>query len=154
MIGYLVVMAISVLPWIELRGAIPVGILLFGLDPIPVFALSVVPNILVFFPLRAGLDRFYGRFRRYGFVERVVEGTREKVARKRKKYDLIGLATFVAVPLPVTGAWTGTLIAWLIGMEERRAFLAISIGVLAAGVMVTLLSLLAAEVLYLLGVSL
>jgi uncharacterized membrane protein len=53
-----------------------------------------------------------------------------------RKWGLVGLAAFVAVPLPGTGAWTGALIAYLLGMNRKRAALAIAAGVIAAGIMV------------------
>ena len=59
-----------------------------------------------------------------------------------EKYERIGLALFVAVPLPVTGAWTGSLVAVLLGLRVKTAFISIAIGVFIAGIIVTTLSLL------------
>jgi uncharacterized membrane protein len=149
---YLIVIIITILPWIELRGAIPVGILVLGLNPLLVFVLSVVVNILVFFPIFLGLTRSYLYLQRFGLIEKMVNAARKKGEGTVKKYGFWGLAIFVAIPLPLTGAWTGTLIAWLFNLERKRAFTAIALGVLIAGVIVTLFSLFAVELLYWLGV--
>ncbi len=149
---YLLIIFISVLPWVELRGAIPVGIIVFGLNPVWVFLLSVLANILVIIPLLLLLEWGYSWARKYAFVERTVGKVREKGKRNVERYGFWGLAAFVAIPLPVTGAWTGSLVAWLFGLDKKRSFMAISLGVLIAGVAVALLSVFAAEVLYVLGI--
>ena len=147
---YIWVILISILPWIELRGAIPVGIAL-GIDPLTTFAIAVTANILIFFPIYFMLDHFYKYLRKYEFVRATVSKVRKKSGPRVRKYGFIGLVSFVAVPLPVTGAWTGTLIAWLMGIDPKKAFLAISLGVIIAGVLVTGIVLFAAEIAYSLG---
>ncbi len=142
---YIIIFLISLLPWIELRGAIPVGILVYGLDPVPVFFVSVIANILVVPPIFLGLSLFYEKFRESWFLKRTVTRIRKKAAPKVKKYGVLGLASFVAIPLPVTGAWTGTLLAWVLGMDKNKAFTGISLGVIVAGVLVTLITLFAVE---------
>lgn len=152
MIEYLIILVISTLPWIELRGAIPIGILLYGLNPALVFTLAVIANIAVFFPINFGLSKFYDAHKDKEIVKKTVDRVRKKAGPHVDKFGVLGLATFVAIPLPVTGAWTGTLFAWLLGMEKKKAFLAIAAGVIVAGVVVTILTLFAAEILYSLGV--
>jgi len=68
-----------------------------------------------------------------------VERARKKVHAKVEKYGYWGLLLFVAVPLPVTGAWTGTLGAWVLGLSYKKAFFAIAGGVVLAGIIVSLL---------------
>lgn len=148
MIEYLVLIFISLLPWIELRGSIPIGIILFNLDPISVFLVCTITNLLVFFPIHVALTHFYNYFKKYQTVEKMVLRVRTKAGPKVKKYGIIGLIPFVAVPLPVTGAWTGTLIAWLLNLDRKKSFLAIAAGVVIAGILVTLISVLAAEILF------
>lgn len=145
--AYLTVALITLLPWIELRGAIPVGIFVLGLDPLIVFALSTTVNVLVFFPLFYGLTWCYKYFERFSFAKRIVGGARKKGEKAMSEYGFLGLAVFVAIPLPFTGAWMGTLIAWLFNLQKRRAFLAIGSGVVVAGVWVTFLCLSAKELL-------
>ncbi len=57
------------------------------------------------------------------------------------KYGYLALAIFVGIPLPITGAWTGTLIAWLLDLNRKKSFIAIASGVIIAGVLVTLATL-------------
>ena len=72
-----------------------------------------------------------------GMFGRFIERVRRKAHPHILKYGYLGLTLFVAVPLPVTGAYTGTLAAWLFGMERKKAFLALSLGVVMAGIIVT-----------------
>jgi uncharacterized membrane protein len=69
-----------------------------------------------------------------------------RLGTKRKgfieKYKLVGLTLFVAIPLPVTGAWTASLVSYILGLNFWHAFIAITIGVLCAGVVITILTLL------------
>ncbi len=134
----------SMIPIIELRGAVPMGAA-FGLPWWQTFLISVagnmlpVPFILLFIGaiLRwmAGCRvKFLNRFA--GWLFRKAEKNREKV----EKYAFWGLALFVGVPLPGTGAWTGSLVAAVIHLKFWKAFLSALLGVLAAGVVMTMLS--------------
>ena len=106
----LVVAVISALPIVELRGAIPIGHHLMNMDPIPTFILSVVGNMLpVFFILK-----FLGPLSNLmmkiplgkRFFDWLFARTRSK-SESIQKYEALGLMIFVAIPFPVTGAWTG-----------------------------------------------
>ncbi|TXT45659.1 MAG: hypothetical protein FD137_1373 [Spirochaetes bacterium] len=84
--------------------------------------------------------RFLYRFAWYKkFFDRFVEKTRRKVHKQVEKFGYWGLLFFVAIPFPVTGAWTGALGAWILGMEKKKAILAIAGGVIVAGIIVTVL---------------
>lgn len=132
---------ITALPIAELRGGIPFA-LLSGLDPITAFFIAVIVNSLVFFPVFFGLRFFYEKiFSKWGFVQKLVERTQRNGKPYIEKYGLLGLAVFVAVPLPMTGAWTGTALAWLLGMDWKKSFLSITAGVIVAGLIVTAISL-------------
>lgn len=136
----LLLVAITAVPWIELRGSIPVGIAM-GYPPLLVFALAVIANCLVILPGFLVLDLLYDRWlSKLAWVRRQVDRVRASGASYLERYELIGLALFVGVPLPGTGAYAGTLLAWLAGLERRRAVLAIAAGVLAAGTAVTLVA--------------
>ncbi len=76
------------------------------------------------------------------FFQWLFERTRRKGNRVIEKYEEIGLLAFVAIPLPGTGAWTGALIAFLFGLNFKKSFLVITVGVFIAGVIVTCLCLL------------
>jgi uncharacterized membrane protein len=140
----LAVLAIAASPISELRGAIPVAISAFHFPWYYAFLLAVignlvpVPFILLFFNTVAQL------LRKVGFLERLLNWLFERTKRRGKiikRYERIGLALFVAIPLPITGAWTGSLVAVLFGLKFRYAFLSIFIGVLVSGVIVTCVTL-------------
>ncbi len=129
----------------ELRGAIPVG--MFGFDlPWPgVFFASVIGNIfpVPFIILFLGpVSRVLSRNQ---FMEKMMNWIFKRTRRQSAivtKYERIGLMLFVAVPLPGTGAWTGSFIAFLLGMDLKTAFLPVAMGVFIAGVIVVTLCLL------------
>lgn len=135
MIEWLSVIILSMSPISELRGGIPAGIML-GLDPFMVFCAAVLFNALVFFPIFFGLKFFYHKVERFRFVRSIVEMVRKREKGFVRRYGAISLILFVAIPLPVTGAWTGSILAWLFNLNWRKSFIAVSIGVLFAGVII------------------
>ena len=142
--NYLIVFFISMLPLVELRGAIPMGAA-FGMPWWQTFLISVVGNMLPvpFILLFIGAIlrwmagcrvKLFNRFA--GWLLRKAEKNRAKV----EKYAFWGLALFVGVPLPGTGAWTGSLVAAVINLDFWKALLSALLGVLGAGLVMTLLS--------------
>lgn len=141
----LVIFIISMLPVFELRGAIPVGINTFEMPWQSVFILAYLGNLLVAPIILIFLEFGVKILRRVKLFDGWINWLFARTRRKSKiieKYKRLGLVLFVAVPLPVTGAWTGALAAVLIGMGKLKAFFAISLGIFIAGVIVTTLSLL------------
>ena len=137
---------ITLVPWIELRGSIPAGILIWDLDPISVFFTAVVVNIILFFPIYFGLKFAYKYLIRWKFFERTTTRIREKGEPYAKKYGVIGVGIFIGIPLPGSGVISGTLLAWLLGMGWKKAFAAAIIGVLIAGSIVFGLSMAGLEI--------
>jgi uncharacterized membrane protein len=137
---WLYVAVLSMLPWVELRGGIPYGILKAGYNPIIVTVVSVLANCLVIYPGFVFLDHFFRKVDRW-VLHGLIEKTRAKAKPYVEKYGMPGLAVFVAVPLPGTGAYAGTLAAYLFGMNHRQAFASISAGVAAAGAIVFVVTL-------------
>ncbi|MBN1269498.1 MAG: small multi-drug export protein [Kiritimatiellae bacterium] len=138
-----VVLAISTLPIVELRGAIPAGHIM-GMNPWLVYVLAVIGNMLPipFILLLLGpVSKWCMRFR-IGkvFFDWLFARTRRKAA-GIEKYETLGLTIFVAIPLPVTGGWTGAAAAFLMGMKFQHAMLSILFGVMIAGVIMTVLAL-------------
>ena len=132
---------ITILPISELRGGIPLGILKYELDPLFIFCIAVIANALIFFPVFFALRLFYDKvLSRIPLFERYLDNLRKRGEPKVEKYGFWGLFLFVAVPLPITGAYTGTILAWLLGMDWRTAFPAVGLGVIMAGVVVLLLT--------------
>ena len=132
----------AALPVIELKGAIPVGISL-GLAPFHAFVLaylgSVLPAPIILFTVRPIFNYLKKTrvFRRA--VNRLMDKSLSKSARV-KKYGAWGLFIFVAIPLPGTGVWTGSIIAALLDMRFKRACPAICLGNLVAGIIIMTLS--------------
>ena len=136
------VLLATVSPISELRGGIPLGILKYELDPWLTFFIAVIVNALIFFPVFFALRLFYGKLLcRIQLFNKYLENLRKRGKPKVDKYGFWGLALFVAVPLPLTGAYTGTILAWLLGMDWKKAFPAIGLGVVVAGVVVLLITL-------------
>lgn len=143
---YLAVFAIGMVPVLELRGAIPVGLYTFGLDIVPVTLLAFLGNILPvpFLILFGGkVLRYFAQFEKFGKpFRKILEIGEKKVSKMNsgaQKALFWGLFTFVAIPLPGTGAWTGALIAITLGLSLRKSFLPIALGVLGAGVIIVTL---------------
>jgi uncharacterized membrane protein len=131
----------TVVPISELRGGIPLGISL-GLDPWFTFFIAVVANALIFFPVFFALRLFYDKVLfRIPLFDKYLDSLRKRGKPKVDKYGFWGLFLFVAVPLPLTGAYTGTILAWLLGMDWKKAFPAVGLGVIVAGVVVLLITL-------------
>ena len=132
---------VTLSPISELRGGIPLGISL-GLNPLFTFFMAIVANALLFFPIFLALHLFYDKFlSRIQIFNRYLDTVRRKGNPKVEKYGFWGLTLFVAIPLPLTGAYTGTILSWLLGMNWRRAFPAIGLGVVVAGIVVLLITL-------------
>jgi len=141
----LVVLIISALPLTELRGALPVAINLFHFPWHYALLLAIIGSLLPVPFLLLFLDTASRLLSKIGFFNRMFHWLFERTRRRGRvveRYERIGLALFVAVPLPVTGAWTGSLAAVVFGLKFKHAFLSIFIGVFIAGVIVTCLSLL------------
>jgi uncharacterized membrane protein len=139
-----VVLLLAMLPIFELRGSVPVGILLFQMPIAKTAIYSMVGNMLPILPLLLLFEPVYLRLSRYPAFERFFEWVFRRTRRKGKvieRLKWVGLALFVAVPLPVTGAWTGSVAAFLFRMPVWQAFLAILGGVTIACVVVTLATL-------------
>jgi len=131
---------VSALPIAELRGGIPVALSL-GLDWREAFLICAAGNFLPIMPILFLMGPLEGFLRRWSpmdrFLTRLFARTRLKGG-LIEKYEALGLIAFVAIPLPVTGAWTGALAAHLFGVRPKYAIPAIICGILIAGVVVTL----------------
>ena len=141
----LTVLAIAASPISELRGAIPVAIVSFHFPWQYALLLAVIGNLIPVPFLLLFLDTFSKILSKIGIFKRVLHWLFERTRRRGKvveRYGRIGLVLFVAIPLPITGAWTGSLVAVLLGLKFKYAFLSIFIGVLIAGVIVTCATLL------------
>lgn len=131
----------TALPVFELRGGLPLALAL-GFNPVSALLLTVVVNALIFFPVFFGLKFFYENWlSKIKFVSRIIERVRRKGSPYVNKYGLLGLAFFVALPLPVSGVYSGTILGWGLGLKWKKAFLAIALGTLLAGILMLFVSL-------------
>ena len=137
------VLIVSMLPIFELRGGIPCGLAL-GVVWWKTYLMAVLGNMIPVVPLLLFLDPVSNRIRQASalgdrFFEWLFSRTRRRTEAGMGKYGLFfGLVIFVAIPLPVTGAWTGTVAAFLFGMKFRHSLPAILAGVLIASIIVSL----------------
>lgn len=143
---YLIVFLVSMLPLIELRGAIPYAVL-FELPKIPSFIISIIGNMLpvpfIYLFARKVLEygkdkKFIGKFFTW-CLEKGKKGG-EKLEAKAGRGLYIALFLFVGIPLPGTGAWTGTLAASFLEMDFKKSVIAVTLGVLLAGLIMLAVS--------------
>lgn len=136
-----ITVGLSFLPISELRGAIPFAVAR-GVPLLEAALLSVACNALVGPVAFVFLETFHKLFYKWPFYarlfDRFVAKARGKVHEKVEKYGYWGIMVFVAIPLPITGAWTGTLGAWILGLGKRKTMVAVAAGVAIAGVIVSL----------------
>lgn len=140
--GWLVTIIIAMLPIFELRGAIPVAYQLLGIPIAPAVVLSVVGNLIPVIPILLFLGPVSNWLRKIPLFDRFFAWLFTRTRSRSdlvKKYEMVGLMLFVAVPLPVTGAWTGAVAAFLFGIKFWPSLLFISLGVLIAAAIVTAL---------------
>lgn len=144
---YLIVLLISMVPLIELRGAIPYAVA-FGLPTVPSFIIAIIGNMIpvpfIFLFARRILEwgkdkKAIGKF--FSWCLEKGEKGGEKLKAKAGKGLYIALLLFVGIPLPGTGAWTGTLAASLLNLDFKKSTLAAIGGVLLAGTIMLLASL-------------
>jgi uncharacterized membrane protein len=139
--SWLVTVLAAALPISEVRGAIPLAIGVYGYDPIQAYLLSVFGNLLPIIPLLLFLGPVSDFLRQCTLGDRFFTWlflrTRRKYIQDHENFGLAALAIFVAIPLPMTGAWTGCAIAFLLGFRFWPAFAAIASGVFLAGIIVT-----------------
>lgn len=135
---------LSMFPFAELRGGIPVAIAQ-GVHPLTAAVVCVVANLLVTPILFFFLEFIHHRLvhiKAYAkAADRALHLARRRTHRFIERWGPLGLALFVAVPLPVTGAYTATLAAWVLGVEFKKTILAVLIGLIISATIVTIATL-------------
>ena len=138
----LVIFLISMVPIVELRGAIPVA-MAYDIPWYIAYSLAIIGNLVPVPFIIAYMKPIFAWIKKRTFLKKLVEKVEKRTEKKAEtvnKYSVLALFIFVAIPLPGTGAWTGAMIAALLDMRIKRAFPAILLGVITAGVIVTLVS--------------
>ncbi len=142
------VIILSALPISEVRGGIPAGLAL-GLPLATILPLAVISNVVSVLPVVLGFnwvaDRLADTPILGGIISRLIRRARSKEQIVRK-YGVFAVTVFVAIPLPFTGAWTGSLVAAVFGMRFWQVVLCLTLGVIIATIIVTSLSLAAIHV--------
>lgn len=140
LVKYLLTMFIGMLPIIELRGAIPIGVLVFHLNYLEAFAFSFIGNIIpIYFIVKfiRPLFDFFGRWKPFKIIiDWATEKATKKIAESERlqTFTALGLFLFVAIPIPGTGAWVGSLIANFLDLPPKKAIPPIVAGVITAGI--------------------
>ena len=138
----LVVFLISMVPVVELRGAIPVA-MAYDIPWYVAYTLAILGNLVPVPFIIAYMKPVFSWIKRKTFLRTIVERVEartEKKAETVNKYSALALFVFVAIPLPGTGAWTGAMIAAFLNMRIKKALPSIALGVVTAGIIVTLVS--------------
>jgi len=137
---------IAMIPIVELRASIPIALGVYHLPPLKAFFWSVLGNLIPGFlflwlltPLTNFLEKHFYLLNRF-FVW-LFERTRKKHSQKFEAWGALALISFVAIPLPMTGVWSGAIAAFVFGIPYKKGVLMISLGAVIAGIIVTLVSL-------------
>jgi len=139
---WLEIIIISAIPIVELRGAIPLGILVYHMSYFQAYVLGVIgciipaPFILLFIP---AILKWMAGTKVFGKMARWLIAKGMKKSKKLTQYEFWGLFLFAAIPLPGFGVWTGCLAASLLGLDFKRSMISVSLGTMAAGAIVTVL---------------
>lgn len=137
----LVIFIIAMIPFIELRGSIPVAYFLYHMPLVEIALISIAGNMLPVPVILYAFKHVEKFLRKYKFfnklLDNIYERTRKRAEDKVMRYKEMGIILFVAIPLPMTGAWTGSLIAYLFDLSIKRSILIIFFGVIVASLIVT-----------------
>ena len=133
---------ISLLPILELRGGL-IAARILGVEFIKAFIICYIANIIPVPFILLFINWIFNKMSKWKPTKKIVDWLSNKTLKKKEqidKYGYFGLFLFVGIPLPGTGAWTGALLAILLNLEKKKSFIAIALGVLAAGIIMSLLS--------------
>lgn len=144
------VFLLSMVPLIEQRGAIPLGILVYQINPFLIFILSLLgsfvpaPFIYLFFN---AIFEWMKKIRQLNKFTNFIDKKVQHGSKKLEKYKEIGLITFVGIPLPTTGLWTGTAISAFMGLDFKKSMVCVFIGGVISATIITLLCVIAPAIL-------
>lgn len=143
--GILWLVVLTFLPFLELRASIPYGILALKMNWLVVFLICVIANILLGPIVYIFLDKVIHLFLRIKVIDKIysyyVERTQKRIHRYVERYGLLGVSIFIGLPIPGSGSYSGALGSYLLGIGFKRFVIANIIGVLIAGILVTVISL-------------
>lgn len=138
----IIIFIISLMPILELRGGMLAATLL-KIPYIKALVICVIGNILPIPFVLLFLEKVLEIFEKWKVTRKVVRWLERKAQSKRTqidKYGYLGLILFVGIPLPGTGAWTGSLVAIMLGLDKKKSFICIMVGVVLASIIMSILS--------------
>lgn len=138
----ILVFIISLMPILELRGGLLAAVIL-GLDPIPSYIISIIGNVIPVPFILLLITKILAWMRNSKHFKGIAKWLDEKVEKHKgqiEKYGYLGVIIFVGIPLPGTGAWTGSLIASVLGMNRKKTFLAVMVGIVMASIIMMIVS--------------
>ncbi len=138
-----IVFLVSMIPLLELRGSILAAGFLDGMRFLPTYVAAVLGNMLPIPFILLFIEKIFAVMKKSKHLHKIPEVIEKKAMSKSEqiqKYGYLGLFLFVAIPLPGTGAWTGSLLAVLLGLNLKKSFLFVLLGVMTAGLIMSLLS--------------
>ena len=138
----IVIFIISLMPILELRGGMLAATLLH-IPYVKAFIICIIGNVLPIPLVLLFLEKVFELMGKWKVTKKIVDWLIKKGNSKRgqiDKYGYLGLILFVGIPLPGTGAWTGSLVAILLGLDKRKSFICICIGVLLAALIMSIVS--------------
>lgn len=139
---YIFVFLLSLLPILELRGGL-IAASLLDLPPLYAFLVCLFANILIIPFVLFLMEAILNLLSKIKFLKKIIDWWKNKALSKKdtiEKYGYFGIFLFVAIPLPGSGAWTGCLIAILLGLDKKKSFIAALLGVLLAGLIMMIFS--------------
>lgn len=142
--GNIIIFLISLLPILELRGGL-IAASLLNLPFTSSFIICLIGNILPIPFILLFLEKIFAILKKSPKIASILNKLEAKSLAKSKditkyKYIYLGLFLFVAIPLPGTGGWTGALLAILLGLNRKKSFIAITLGIITAGIIMSILS--------------
>lgn len=148
---FILALLLTITPFIELRGGLPLAVVRskeIGMPLSVTFLTIVLLNILLIFFIFFFLDYLHKHFLKWGFYKKHFENQivrmQKKIDKFEEDYEKVGfwaMVFFIAVPLPGTGVYSGSLITWILGLDRKRMILAMAIGTTIAGILVLLATL-------------
>lgn len=138
----IIVFIVSLLPILELRGGL-IAASILDIDFLPAYIISILGNILPIPLVLLFLERIFNWLKKFNWSKKVIIKLENKILLKKsqiEKYGYLGLLLFVGIPLPGTGAWTGSGLAVLLHLDKKKSFIYIILGVIMASIIMSLLS--------------
>lgn len=138
----ILIFIVSMLPIVELRGGL-IAASILNVEFIKAFIICFIGNIIPVPFILLLIESIFKLLKKWNPTKKIVEKLESKSLSKKEqidKYGYLGLFLFVGVPLPGTGAWTGSLLAVLLNMNKKKSFIFISLGVLMAGIIMSIIS--------------